>query len=43
MNMLAYDRTIVDAYKSKVLQNPGFDFEAQQRLVVYRKNRAYLV
>ena len=33
MNMLAYDKTIVDTHESKILQNPGFDFEAQKRLV----------
>ena len=42
MNMLAYDRTIVDTHKSKILQSTDHDFEARLRLVAYRKNRAYL-
>ena len=40
--MLTYDRTIVDTHESKILRSPSFDFEARQRLVVYRKNQAYL-
>ena len=29
MNMIAYDRTIVDTHKSKILQSPSHDFEVQ--------------
>ena len=42
MNILTYDNTIMDTHESKILQSPGPDFEAQQKLVVYRKNQAYL-
>ena len=42
MNMISYDRTIVETYESKILQNAGHDFEAWQSLIKYRKNRAYL-
>ena len=42
MNMLAYDKTIMDTHESEILQSPGFHYEAWQKLVVYRKNQAYL-
>ena len=42
MNMIAYDKTIMGTHESQILQSPSFDFEARQRLVVYRKKRAYL-
>ena len=43
MNMIAYDRTIVETHEDEILQSAGHDFEAQQSLVKYRKNQAYLV
>ena len=42
MNMMAYDRTIVETHKDEILRNTGHDFEARQSLVTYRKHRAYL-
>ena len=42
MNMIAYDKTIVEAHKDKLLRCVGHDFEAWQSLVKYRKHRAYL-
>ena len=36
MNMIAYDRTIVEIHKDEILQCGGHDFEAQQSLVKYR-------
>ena len=42
MNMIAYDKTIVETHKSKILQSTGHNFEARQSLVKYRMNRAYL-
>ena len=42
MNMMAYDRTIVETHEDKILQCAGHDFEARQSLVTYKKHRAYL-
>ena len=43
MNMLVYNKTIVDTHESEILRSLGFDFEARQKLVVYGKNPTYLV
>ena len=42
MNMMAYDKTIVESHEDKILRRAGHDFEARQSLVTYRKHRAYL-
>ena len=42
MNMMAYDKTIVETHEDKILRREGHDFEARQSLVTYRKLRAYL-
>ena len=42
MNMLMYGRIIVDTHERKIPQSASFDFEAWQRLVIYKKNQAYL-
>ena len=42
MNMMAYDRTIVETHEDEILRRAGHDFEARQSLVTYRKHRAYL-
>ena len=42
MNMMAYDKTIVETHEDKILHCVGHDFEARQSLVTYRKHRAYL-
>ena len=42
MNMMAYDRTIVETHEDEILRNIGHDFKARQSLVTYRKHRAYL-
>ena len=42
INMMAYDRTIVEIHEDEILRHAGHDFEARQSLVTYRKHRAYL-
>ena len=42
MNMMAYDKTIVEIHEDEILRRVGHDFEARQSLVTYRKHRAYL-
>ena len=42
MNMIAYNKTIVETHEDEILQSTGHDFEARQNLIKYRKNRAYL-
>ena len=42
MNMMAYDKTIVETHEDEILRRAGHDFEARQSLVTYRKHRAYL-
>ena len=42
MNMMAYDKTIVETHEDEILRCAGHDFEARQNLVTYRKHRAYL-
>ena len=42
MNIMAYDRTIVETHEDEILRNTSHDFEARQCLVTYRKHRAYL-
>ena len=41
MNMIAYDKTIVETHEDEILRCAGHDFEAWQSLVKYRKHRAY--
>ena len=43
MNMMAYDKTVVETHEDEILRRAGHDFEARQSLVTYRKHRAYLV
>ena len=38
MNMMAYDRTIMETHENKILRRAGHDFEARQNLVTYRKH-----
>ena len=38
MNMLAYDKTIMETHESKILKSAGHDFEVRQSLVKFRKN-----
>ena len=42
MNMMAYDKTIVETHEDEILRRASHDFEARQSLVTYRKHRAYL-
>ena len=42
MNMMAYDKTIVETHEDEILRRAGHDFEARQSLVTYRKHQAYL-
>ena len=42
MNMMAYDKTIMETHEDEILRCAGHDFEARQSLVTYRKHRAYL-
>ena len=38
MNMIAYDRTIVETHEDEILRTTGHDFEARQSFVTYRKH-----
>ena len=41
-DMRNYDKSVAEMHPNKILGHPGPDFESQNRLVAYRKNRAYL-
>ena len=42
VNMIAYDRTIMETHEDKILRCASHDFEARQNLIKYRKHRSYL-